>query len=270
MMGNAVTHAATLLCWGLLAFGSAPADAACKVESPAHRIGLLELFTSEGCSSCPPADQWLTRLRTVQDANHLVALAFHVDYWNQLGWPDRFAQNLYTRRQQAAAERNRAGFVYTPQFLLDGEDIRPLQFSGLLKDRLTMINAEAAAAHIHFEAAIDAQGMLTVRGRSRTVRPDAAALTYIALYEHGLSSRVAKGENAGRHLRHDYVVRSLLGPFAANAQGEAPLDQRLPLPPDANRKSLGLAVFTQDGRTGRVLQASAAEGCVGLPERSAP
>ena len=115
-----------ILSASVLFFLSFPALAGtqCAASSGAMRAALLELYTSEGCSSCPPADQWLSNLPTQNlDALAVVPLAFHVDYWDKLGWVDPFAQAAFTQRQR---ERNgRLGWVYTPQFMLNGEDYRP-------------------------------------------------------------------------------------------------------------------------------------------------
>src|SRR3569832_1871687 len=99
------------------------ADAAtCNAVSGASRNSLLELYTSEGCSSCPPADRWLSHL---PDDAGVVPLAFHVDYWDRLGWRDPFAQAAFSQRQRA--RNNGTGWVYTPQVMLDGKDYRTRQ-----------------------------------------------------------------------------------------------------------------------------------------------
>ena len=94
-------------------------------ERPPQVLQLVELYTSEGCDSCPPADRWLTKQfpAAATDAR-AVALAFHVDYWDRLGWADRFASPAYTERQYASMRANAATFVYTPQVLLQGHDLR--------------------------------------------------------------------------------------------------------------------------------------------------
>jgi len=109
-----------------LPLGSVAADPPCAAASGASRASLLELYTSEGCSSCPPADRWLSGLRGRDDLlGRLVPLAFHVDYWNDLGWEDRFAKPEYSARQGSISRRNRSRSVYTPQFVLDGRDWGP-------------------------------------------------------------------------------------------------------------------------------------------------
>ncbi|MSQ60856.1 MAG: DUF1223 domain-containing protein [Betaproteobacteria bacterium] len=237
------------------------ANARCELKSPSRRIGLLELYTSEGCSSCPPADRWLSRLRKNYDSQQVVALAFHVDYWNQLGWRDRFSHGKFTQRQQEASMRNRAAFVYTPQFLLDGLDIRPVHGSGGLDAKLPPINHERARARIAAQAAIGLDGRIELRGTSSIEHVSETQETHIALYENALTTKVAAGENAGKTLQHDFVVRTLLGPIPHDAGGAARLGHSIPPPAGARPEGLGIAIFVQDAKTGTVLQAAAAEGC---------
>jgi hypothetical protein len=233
------------------------------VHATQHRLGLLELYTSEGCNSCPPADQWLSRMRTSYTDRQVIPLAFHVDYWNQLGWPDRFSDNRFTQRQQQAANRNHGEFVYTPQFLLDGKDIRPVHAEGSLSGRLSAINKEPARTDIRARAAIGADRSIELSGTTtlHTPKDIPSAETYVVLYEQGLFSKVAAGENAGKTLQHDYVVRALLGPIAANREGIAAIDRKIPFPSDTRIENLGIAVFTQDRNSGTVLQATAEDRC---------
>src|ERR1700681_2545943 len=108
----------------VLSLVSLAAHAACEAKSPAHAVALVELYTSEGCDSCPPADRWLSQIDDARDAHRVVALALHVDYWDRLGWKDRFASATYTERQREQTRRQGAAFVYTPQVLLDGRDFQ--------------------------------------------------------------------------------------------------------------------------------------------------
>ena len=99
-----------------------PAD--CVAISPSTRTALVELYTSEGCNSCPPADRWLSRQTEREwDARQVVALAFHVDYWDRLGWKDRFAQPAFSARQRALAAQQGSRTVYTPQVLVSGRSL---------------------------------------------------------------------------------------------------------------------------------------------------
>ena len=97
----------------------------CESKSPAHTVALVELFTSEGCSSCPPADRWLQSLpQQGLGFDKLVPLSLHVGYWDYIGWKDPYAQALFTERQREYARLRQAGNVYTPQIVLNGNDFR--------------------------------------------------------------------------------------------------------------------------------------------------
>lgn len=222
------------------------ADAAsCTAASGPTRTRLLELYTSEGCSSCPPADRWLSHLP--RDAG-VVTLAFHVDYWDRLGWKDRFAQAAYSQRQH---DRNRlSGWVYTPQFMLDGADF-PRWYRGLPA-------REPVPAQAHLTLSLDTlPGHLDARTEVRYASTAAGrnARLYLALTESRLSSSVTAGENARRTLLHDAVVRTLAGPFDASR-----VDHRFILQPDWKAADLGVIAFVTDER-GATLQALARPAC---------
>lgn len=184
-----------------------PALAACAADSGDRRQHLLELYTSEGCSSCPPADAFLSGLK---QESGVWPLAFHVDYWNHLGWPDRFARPEFSQRQRTGADRNGGRFVYTPQFVLDGRDWR----RGWDKAPWRQRQAEPAG---RLTLRIDPGGAdrLLVSGTWK----GEPGQVYLAVHESNLESEVRSGENAGRRLRHDFVVRELVGPLAIVAGG---------------------------------------------------
>ena len=245
----------TALCAiALVSLWPGPASAAsCTARSAPTRAVLLELYTSEGCDSCPPADQWLSRLRTAAPAN-VVPLAFHVDYWDRLGWVDRFASPAYSERQNRLAALAKTDFVYTPQFVRNGRDWRR---TGSLAE------TAAAGASIALDLAAPASGpwQLDIDIQSLGAKPTAA--TWLALYEHNLESQVKAGENSGKTLHHDYVVRRLLGPFALDQTGRLTLHQAIALESGWKRGDLGMAAFVQDGATGEILQALARHACPG-------
>lgn len=228
----------------------------CSAESGAVRVPLLELYTSEGCNSCPPADRWISSLRHRGYApDRALVLAWHVDYWDRLGWPDPYAQARFSARQRDISHRNGARFVYTPQLLLDGADYRRGVFHDDLADRIAALSRQPPGAHIRLTlipAAGDAhlQADITVpESASRN-----SAETYIVLYENMLVSHVKAGENRGKRLLHDFVVRELQGPFAAGPAERASIMQRLQLLPGWKAEDLHVAAFVQDSTTGRTLQ----------------
>ena len=218
---------------------AAHAAGTCQATSPAVPPTVVELYTSEGCSSCPPADRWLSTLKGRSD---VLALAFHVTYWDRLGWPDRFASAEGTKRQQEWAQRSGSGQVYTPQVLVNGRDWR-------IWPQLPAGTSTAPAAP-----------KVTLQRDGETVTAQVAAGAsgaryggYWAVLEDGHQSGVKAGENAGETLRHDHVVR-LYQPVPAWA---ATADTRWPL-----TVSRGNAAFPRrvvfvvtDAATARPLQA---------------
>lgn len=229
----------------------------CSADSGPTRTSLLELYTSEACSSCPPADRWLSSLLRSQAGapRRLVPLAFHVDYWNRLGWVDRFAKPAYSARQYRIAEVNRARTVYTPQFVLDGRDWRPTG-SGYPETR-----NQPAAAELHLKLHSVERERLEIHGQARLRSPVNGAQVFLALYENDLTSRVEAGENAGQRLRHDYVVRELAGPLRIPASGMLSFQHRFALDGDWKRAHLGVSAFVQSAVTGEVYQALQRPAC---------
>lgn len=241
----------------LAAICTGAAASECRLESPAHRVTVIELYTSEGCSSCPPADRWLSGLpqQGVLPGN-AVLLAFHVDYWNQLGWPDRFSSPQYSQRQREAASRSAAGFVYTPQVVVDGRDFRQARRSDGLGRRLADINRASAGARIRAniqrtDSVLQVSGNVELPDRA----PASESRLWIASFENGLSTAVRAGENAGVRLDHDYVVRELAGPFPVAPSGRASFEHKVRIAPEWNVGRVGLALFVENARTGEILQA---------------
>src|SRR5881398_2765009 len=166
---------------------------------------LVELFTSEGCSSCPPADVLLARLLRAQPVPGatVVGLSEHVDYWDSLGWKDPFSDALFTERQQDYAPVVARGRIYTPQMVVGG--------------RVDVLGSdESAARSAVARAAAEPHGTLRLERRGKGVRiaardlpAHAEAQVLLAVVEDGLSNRVLRGENQGRTLSHSAVVRSL-------------------------------------------------------------
>ena len=168
------------------------ANPSCEVRSGERLTPVIELYTSEGCSSCPPADQWLSTLK----GKPVVAQAFHVGYWDYIGWVDRFATPANTARQREIAAANGLRGIYTPQLVRNGHDWRDYagaaEVSAPARASITVQRTEGAD---NFEARV-----IPANGVS-----DWSA--YWTVTEHGHSSRVKAGENSGATLQHDFVVR---------------------------------------------------------------
>jgi len=192
----------------------APAAGPRIFSSGENRTHLLELYSSEGCSSCPSAEQWLGTLRTAPGLwRDFVPVAFHVTYWDNLGWPDRFARKEFTARQYAYASQWGGDTVYTPGFVLDGAEWR--------SDRRALPAASAEMAGV-LSVTYDAGGHCRI-----TFGAFGEGEVYVALLGAGIVSRVRAGENVGRTLPHDFVV--LVLKKARLEAGEALVE--LPLTP---------------------------------------
>jgi hypothetical protein len=230
--------------------------------SPAHTNALVELYTSEGCDSCPPADRWLSRFAAAAPAA-VVPIAFHVDYWDYIGWKDRFADPGFAERQRAQARLRGSRAIYTPQVVLAGRDWPGWRSEAEFARGLASVTARPARAKIELRwdrpagrAAVASLAVEALPGE----RPERLTL-HVATLESGLSSRVTAGENKGATLQHDFVVRDFASiPFSptSRALSEA---RDLTAREGWNAERLSVAVFVQDRATGEVLQALAAPIC---------
>lgn len=244
----------------LCAVAAFPAAAVqCVRQSPPHAVALLELYTSEGCDSCPPADRWLSRVsREGPGADSVVPLALHVDYWDRLGWKDRFGSARYSERQQELARAAGSRAVYTPGVFLNLEEFRGWSSSARFLHALREVNAKPAKADIRLTIESPAPAQLAVKANFK-VKSESQAQAFLALYENRLRTEVRAGENRGATLHHDYVVRELIGPIRVD--GATEIARLLTLGPDWKAKDLGLAAFVQSAGGREILQATALNVC---------
>ncbi|MEO7056332.1 MAG: DUF1223 domain-containing protein [Caldimonas sp.] len=228
----------------VLGHGMASATESCSVTSARAVAPVVELYTSEGCSSCPPADRWLSKLKGDPT---VVALAFHVDYWDRLGWKDRFARAGFTTRQASQQASNGARFSYTPQVVVDGRDRTDWPSAAIT-------GSARPTAPVQLTLARDGD-LVTA-----TVVPGADAPKRLAAYwavtEQGHVSTVKAGENDGTTLHHDFVVRDY-EPVAAWAvrTGVAQTIRFQPATPVDPGHPRSINVVVVDAATGRPVQA---------------
>ena len=252
---------AVVLTTALLAAPLAVAGAACDAHSGPRIAALVELYTSEGCSSCPPADRQLSQLAHVLDASaEAVPLALHVGYWDRLGWADRFAQDGFAQRQAWLAQANRQRTVYTPEFFVAGAEIRSWRRS--LRDVVHDVNARPASAAIRVHAVVSSGNVITLDAAATAPADKASTALYLAVAENGLVSEVKAGENKDATLKHDHVVRAWLGPFRLTG-GKVQVRREIALPADWQRDRLEAIAFVQDEQSGAVLQALRTTPCPG-------
>jgi hypothetical protein len=237
-------------CWAgfvlaSFATGAVAADT-CSVRSGAQTVPLIELYTSEGCSSCPPADRWLSsKLRSGEfQANWL---AFHVDYWDDLGWPDRFASHLYTERQRRRVNAAGQSTVYTPQVMI-GKQVQTTWRAGSAVVRALEVERGAAQAGLALQLDRSGKGQQLRLGAVRSGQGGSSAQVWLAQTVDGVVTEVRAGENGGSTLNHDRVVTRLWGPWPLVA---APLAKAIEV--DLGQGAWGLTAFVQEGN-GRVLQ----------------
>ncbi|MBN4063726.1 DUF1223 domain-containing protein [Cardiobacterium sp. AH-315-I02] len=224
------------------------------VKSPQNRVVLLELYTSEGCSSCPPADRFLSRLKDAGiSGKQLIPMAFHVTYWDYIGWQDPFADKQYDQRQRDQAHKHNSSFIYTPQFLLLGEDYR--RYTGLSDDISKLVKQKAS---VDLElTVIHGDGKLHLLLKSDISRSEAKDVGYyFAVVENNLTSEVKAGENEGELLRHDYVVRKLSTPyFQSRPENKLETEHVFIIAPEWKKSDLSIIAFAENSHTGEVLQA---------------
>ncbi|MEO6291326.1 MAG: DUF1223 domain-containing protein [Burkholderiaceae bacterium] len=239
----------------------------CTAQSAATVTPVIELYTSEGCSSCPPADKWLSTLKAKDAAKpgsttqpNAVIQAFHVGYWDYIGWVDRFATPAHTTRQKQISAWNKQNGIYTPQVVLNGQDWRGWGSVGPFNTP-TPTSKEIASSSIslqqigtdQFEAMVNPVPLQSGQsGQTGTATWSA----YWTVTEHGHSSKVKAGENKGETLVHDYVVRqyTAVGDYAAGTPHKLSLRSVATTPGHA--RQVNLVVF--DPKTGKTIQAVSA------------
>src|SRR5437868_5899033 len=215
---------------------------------PARKAVVVELFTSEGCSSCPPADELLTHLRQDLAAKNIqvIPLGFHVDYWNSLGWKDRFSSAEFSRRQEQYTQSLRVDGPYTPEMVVDGAVEFVGNDSGQAQRSIREAASQPEVATVKISSVAD---QLAVQVKASVFARESQVM--LAITEDNLTTQVGSGENGGRTLHHAAVVRELRklghlheGSFEANVP--------LKLEKDWKRQDLHAVVFVQEGPTGKI------------------
>jgi hypothetical protein len=220
---------------------------------------LVELFTAEGCSTCPPADKLLDAMIASQPTASaiIVGLGEHVDYWDRLGWKDRFSSAAFTRRQQLYAERFKGENVYTPQMVVDGETA----FVGNdVEAARRAIERAAAAPHgvvgLQLESSVANRVAVSVTVSGLPAMDDRAEVI-VALVEDGLQTDVKRGENKGRMLTHAAVVREMTTVGEVTNDGTA-VRAELKIGQDWRRERMKVVAFIQKRKSRRILATASA------------
>lgn len=228
---------------------NAPRPTASRPDTPLPNASkrepaiLVELFTSQGCSSCPPADELLGELDAKLDAK-IIPLSFHVDYWNYIGWRDPFSSKRWSSRQKKYAKRISNGRGYTPQLVVNGAGHAVgSQFAAIRGEVLRQSNNSSV---ITFSGGFELAGRNKVKvSIDSSLESVVSAQLIVALYENGLETTVARGENRGRSLQNNYVVRDLqeLGTLR---QGLRHQEAVFAVDSEWQEANLGVVVFAQN------------------------
>jgi len=220
---------------------------------------VLELFTSEGCSSCPPADALISELGA--SSKSVIPLAYHVDYWNHLGWADPFSSRQWSERQSDYARAMNLDGEYTPQMVISGAWQCGGSDAGSIERAVAAARSQPALGRTSIQTSLAAAG-----SRKLQVKVSAQLLTagpgrlvvMLALYESGLVSKIGAGENGGREITYDYTVRKLLPAFELDGAKGASASKELNIELDDSwsRAHLGVAAFIQDSTSLKIDGAS--------------
>ncbi|MGL4573809.1 MAG: DUF1223 domain-containing protein [Burkholderiaceae bacterium] len=226
------------------------AHAQCRGETGKQTTALVELFTSEGCDSCPPADKAISKLKPTDKA---VPIAWHVDYWDRLGWKDRFARADASVRQRDLVAAQGSRSVYTPQWIASGKTVQPGNGAATIEQAIASVNKQAAPVWM---ALTYGPVLFGYMGVELAGEAPAGSQVFIALVEDGITSQVTAGENKGALLTHDHVVREVVGPLPLGVK-RLNHAHSIGVPQDANPVKLRVVAWAQDAQ-GRILNAVAA------------
>jgi hypothetical protein len=223
-----------------------------ETDDPGTNNGFVvaELFTSEGCSSCPPADKLVEKLQQDNPGKAIYVLAYHVDYWDHQGWKDRFSDAAYTARQRRYADWLNLETVYTPQMVINGRK----EFIGSYENQITKT--------ITKELAQPVTNTLTLRTHVEgsklhvdyTTASEKKAELVLVLVQRSATSNVKAGENTGRQLSHVQIVRQL---YTQDVNGAKKITMELP--GDFTAKGYELIGFVQHTKNGSITAAARAE-----------
>jgi hypothetical protein len=221
---------------------------------------VLELFTSEGCSSCPPADALISELGA--STKSVIPLAYHVDYWNHLGWTDPFSSHQWSERQSDYARAMNLDGEYTPQMVIGGGWQCGGSDAGSIERAVAAARSESALGRTSIQTSLAAAGSRKLQVKVNAQLLSAAGpgrlMVMLAIYENGLVSKIGAGENGGREITYDYTVRKLLPVFELDGAKGASASKELNIELDDSWSlpHLGVAAFIQDSTSLKIEGAS--------------
>lgn len=219
-----------------------------EVTSPSHQVPVLELYTSEGCSSCPPADAFLAQVRDTLPVDQVTPLALHVDYWNYLGWEDPYAKAEFTQRQRQLARSNQQRSLYTPEFLVNGVETRGTR-TVLQHLQQSLDNPAEVQLHVTLQPVSPDSLTLQAKADWQVAAQGRSIELLVVLMQNGIQREIGEGENAGRTLQHEQVVLEWLGPFSSPS-----VEQTIRLPAGLQWRDSSIAVLALDAQQQTFLQ----------------
>ena len=215
-------------------------------KSNNNGFAVVELFTSEGCSSCPPADELMAKLQTENKDKNIYFLAYHVDYWDRLGWKDQFSSNEFTVRQQQYQKWLNLYVMYTPQFIINGTT----EFAGYNETTLSKKISDALAmqqtSNLELTAKTDDKDSISIHFKTNEIQQNSNL--FIATIQKDAISKVARGENKGATLHHVQIVKQLKGFVLNEKEGNIAIEK----PANFNTKDWELIGFIQNTSTGKI------------------
>ena len=221
---------------------------------------VLELFTSQGCSSCPPADALLSKIGS--STGSVIPLAYHVDYWNHLGWADPFSSHEFSERQSAYSRAMDLGGEYTPQAVTGGASQCVGSDSRSIKRAIDGARSAANIGRVELGASLASDETRKLRIALSAQLPTASESSnqevMLVIFENGLVTKIGGGENGGRKITYDYTVRKLLPAFELNSSHDGSVEKHLTidLDPSWSIDHLGVAAFIQDESSLRIFAAA--------------
>ncbi|HJP64499.1 MAG TPA: DUF1223 domain-containing protein, partial [Mucilaginibacter sp.] len=227
---------------------------ALKVNTEADKgFAVVELFTSEGCSSCPPADALVAKVQKESEGKPVYILAYHVDYWNRLGWKDAFSDAAYSARQKQYARWIKGAEIYTPQAVINGRKEFIGSQEGTLRSTIKADLTETTKTELFLNDLSSIGGKITFKYHIQNITNNSSLV--VALVEKNAISKVMKGENAGRTLSHVQIVRELRSVNPGNNNNGS---VSLPLPGDFNGNGYEVIAFVQNTTNGEITGAAKA------------
>ncbi|MDB4921925.1 thioredoxin family protein [Mucilaginibacter sp.] len=223
-----------------------------KVNLESKGFAVVELFTSEGCSSCPPADELVAKIEKESKDKPVYILAFHVDYWNRLGWKDQFSSADFSKRQHDYARYLNLQGVYTPQIVVNGKTEFVGSQEGTLRNAIRTGLQKAATARVDLNVSAIDQKQASLKYTVEGI--DKNTVLQVAILEKAATSKVAAGENSGRTLSHVQIVRKLQQVVLSTNNGTAGII----LPHGFDAKKWEIVGFLQNKITGAVTGAGRA------------